>query len=142
MLENTLQYDPYEDNTQNKQTFLQQAKELRPILEVGDHYIGADMLLHRGNQIARSHVVAWSCDANGNVMGGAHANIIQDTRAYQVEFSGGEVIALTTYVIAKSMYVQCDIDWNEHLILDLLIDYQKYKKPFPLQISRPIFEVD
>ena len=44
--------------------------------EVGDHYIEADILLPRGEHMARGHVVAWSCDADGNVMGRIHTNPI------------------------------------------------------------------
>ena len=47
VLENTPQYDPYEDETQNKQMFPQLAEELELIPEVGDHYIGAEILLPR-----------------------------------------------------------------------------------------------
>ena len=36
-LEDTPQYDPYEDETQNEQTFPQQAEELEPMPEMGDH---------------------------------------------------------------------------------------------------------
>ena len=63
-LDDTPQYDPYEDETQNKQVFPQLAEELEPMPEVGDLYIGAEILLHRGDQIARGHVVARSRDAN------------------------------------------------------------------------------
>ena len=59
--------------------------------EVGDHYIGAEILLSRGDQMARGHVVARSQDANANVMGRSHTNPILDTRTYQVEFTGGKV---------------------------------------------------
>ena len=64
-LENTPQYDPYEDETQNKQPFPQLAEELESMPEVGDHYMGAEILLPRGDQMARGHVVARSHDANG-----------------------------------------------------------------------------
>ena len=43
-LENTPQYDPYEDETQNKQTFPQLEEELETMPEVGDHYVGAEMM--------------------------------------------------------------------------------------------------
>ena len=52
------QYDPYEDERQNEQSFLELAEELQPMSEVGDHYIGAEILLPRGDQMARGHVVA------------------------------------------------------------------------------------
>ena len=68
-LEDTPQYDPYEDETQNEQSFPQLAEELEPMPEVGDLYIGAEILLPRGDQMARGHVVARSRDTNGNVMG-------------------------------------------------------------------------
>ena len=58
MLENTPQYDLYEDETQNEQTFPLLAEELEPIPEVSDHFLGAEILLPRGDEMVRSHVVA------------------------------------------------------------------------------------
>ena len=52
--------------------------------EVGDNYIGAEILLPREDQIARSHVVARTQDAIENVIGRSHKNSILDTRMYQV----------------------------------------------------------
>ena len=63
-LEDTPQYDPYEDETQNEQTFPQLAEELEPMPEVGNHYIGAEKLLPRVDQMARGHVVTRSRDAS------------------------------------------------------------------------------
>ena len=60
--------------------------------EVGDHYRGADILLPRCSQMTRGHVVAWSHDANGHVIGRAHANPILDTRMYQIEFAGDKLL--------------------------------------------------
>ena len=131
-LEDTPQYNPYEDETQNEQMFPQLAEELQPMPEVGDLYIGAEILLPRGDQMARGHVVARSRDANGNVMGRSHTNPILDTRMYQLKFAGGKVTALTTNVIAESMYVQCNSEGNEYLLLDELGDYQKDDKAISL----------
>ena len=47
-LENTPQFDPYEDKTQNEQLFPQLAEEPEPMQEVGDYYIGAEILLQEG----------------------------------------------------------------------------------------------
>ena len=90
-LENTPQYDRYEDEIQNEQTFLQLAERLEPMPEVGDHYTGAKILLYRGNKMARGHVVARSHDASGNSIGRAHLNHNLDTRMYQVAFAGGKL---------------------------------------------------
>ena len=56
-LENTPQYDPYEDETQNEQMIPQLAEELEPMPEVCDHYIGAKILLPRGDKMTMGHVV-------------------------------------------------------------------------------------
>ena len=69
------------------QMFPQLTEELELMPEVGDHYIEAEILLPRGDEMARGHVVAWSHDVNGNIMGRAHTNLILDTRTYQVEFT-------------------------------------------------------
>ena len=113
----------YDDETQNEQSFPQLAEELESMPEVGDLYIGAEILLPRRNQMARGHAVARSQDTNGNVMGRSHTNPILDMRTYQVEFAGGEVTALTANVIAESMYSQCNAERNEYLLLDVLVDY-------------------
>ena len=52
-LENTPQYDLYEDETQNEQTSPQLAEELEPMPKVGSYYIRAEILLPRGDKMAR-----------------------------------------------------------------------------------------
>ena len=91
--------------------------------EVGDHYIGAEILLSRGDKMARGHVVVQSCDASGNIMGKPQMNPIHDTKIYQVEFTGGKVTELIAIVIAELMYAQCDADGNEYLLLIVQVDY-------------------
>ena len=59
--------------------------------EVGNYYRGAKILLPRGNQMIRGHVLVRSQDANGIVMGRSHTNPILDTRMYQVEFAGAKL---------------------------------------------------
>ena len=54
--------------------------------------------------MARGHVVAWSCNAKGNVMVRAHANPVIDTSLYQVEFTGGEITKkLPTLLLSHCM---------------------------------------
>ena len=57
-LEKTPQYDPYKSEKQNEQTFLQLAEELEPMPEMGDYYLGEKILLPRGDEMTRDHVVA------------------------------------------------------------------------------------
>ena len=68
--------------------------------EMGGQYIGDEILLHRGDEMAIGLVVVQSHKTYGNIMDRAHANPIMDTRLYQVEFAGGKVIELTTNVLA------------------------------------------
>ena len=72
-----------------------------------DQYIGAEILVPRGDQMARGNIVARSRDPNGNLMGRSHTNPIMDARMYQVEFTGAEVTELTANIITESMYAQC-----------------------------------
>ena len=95
-LDASLQYDPYEDVTQNEQLFTPFAEELVPMPEVSDQYKGAEILLPIEEHVARYYVVAWSHDANGNALCRAHANPSLDTRLYQTKFTAGKVTGLTT----------------------------------------------
>ena len=96
--------------------------------KVEDHYVGAEIMLPRGDEMARGHVVAQSHDASGNVMGRAHVYTIMNTRMHQVEFAEGKVTELTANIISESMYAQYDADGNEYLLLDMLVDYYKDNK--------------
>ena len=71
--------------------------------KVGNQYIGAEILLPRGHEMTRGHVVVQSHDASGSMVARAHTKPILDTRMYQVEFAGGKVAELTT----KSLLSQC-----------------------------------
>ena len=93
--------------------------------EVGDDNIEADILLPRGDKMMKSHVVAWSGDANGNVMSRAHTKSILDARMYQLEFAGGKGTDLTANIVVESMYAQYDADKNEYLLLVSQVDYHK-----------------
>ena len=59
--------------------------------EVGDHYIGAEILLSRWDDMARGHVVAWSHDDSGNTIKRAHTNPKLNFRMYQFEFAWGNL---------------------------------------------------
>ena len=61
------QYNRYEDEIQDGQTFLQLVKELEPMPEVTDQYICANILLSKWDD-----VVTQSHDMNKNVIGRAH----------------------------------------------------------------------
>ena len=63
----------------------------------------------------------------------AHKFRILDTRMYQVKFTEGAVTELTTNIIAKSMYTQCNADGKEHILLDALVGYCRDDKSIFLE---------
>ena len=67
-LKNTPQYDSYEDEIQNKQSFSYLKEDLEQTLEVSDQSIRVEILLQRGDQMATGNVVVWSNDANQDVL--------------------------------------------------------------------------
>ena len=122
-LENTLKYDPYEDDMQNNQTFSQPAEELEPMPEVGDQYVEAEIMLPRGDEMATGHVVAQSCNTSRTIMSRVHANPILDTKLYQVECTGGRLqnkhpIPLLSQCMPNEMQMGMSIySWMHWLII-------------------------
>ncbi len=70
-------------------------------------------------------VKACKQDLDGNPIGCQSDNPILDTHLYDMEFPDGKVAPLTTNMMAKAMYAQCDVDGNEYLLLECFIDIQK-----------------
>ena len=94
--------------------------------EWGDQYVNADILLPKGDAMARGQVVGQKQDANGNIIGKFNQYpIILKTSLYEVEFSGEEMTELAANIIAYSMYAQCDVDRNEYLLLEAFINHRK-----------------
>ena len=56
---------------------------------MAEQYIGAEILLLRRDQVAKGHVVAWSHDANGNVLVRVHTNPILILGCIKLSLVGG-----------------------------------------------------
>ena len=69
--------------------------------------------------------------ANSNPIDRSNQNPILDTNLYEVEFTGGEIMELAANIIniLQSMCVQCDVNWNEYLLLELAILIEKMIPP-------------
>ena len=90
-VEETMQYDPYEDESQNAETFPMLDKEPEVTPEWGDQYVNAEILLPRGDNMARGQVICWKHDVNGNPIGRSTKNLILDTHIYtKWNFQGGK----------------------------------------------------
>ncbi len=98
--------------------------DLEVTSEVGNNYIGVDLLFPKGGTMTKGPATARKRDADGNPKGRANSNPIIDTHEYTVTFDDGDVTNLTANLIAESMYAQCDPDGNQYVLLDSLIDHQ------------------
>ncbi len=99
--------------------------DLEGTSEVGNNYIGVDLLFPKGGTMTEGRVTAQKRDADGNPKGRANPNPILDTCEYTVTFDDEDVTDLTTNLIAESMYAQCDLDGSQYVLLDSLIDHQR-----------------
>ena len=105
--------------------------------EIGDNYIGAEILIPRGGVLLRGLVTHRKQDANRNPIGRSHDNPVLDTRSYIVEFDDKDQAELTANLIAESMYDQCDPDGNQYLILTEIFDHRSMDNAIKLTNQVP-----
>jgi hypothetical protein len=98
--------------------------------EIGDNYLSAELMLPKGGVLVKGHVTARKRDWDGNPIGHANDNPILDTRSYIVNFDDGDQIELTANMIAESLYLQCDPDGNQYVLLEEIVNHQ----PLPTAI--------
>ena len=48
-----------------------------------------------------------------------------DKCLYEVEFPGEDIIEFAANIIAELMYAQCDVDRNDHLLLEAFINHKE-----------------
>ena len=90
-------------------------------------------MLLTGGLYDHNQVVQRRHDADGNVIGWSHSNLVLYTHQYEVQFAGGKVTTLTMNAIAELKYMQYDKDGNEFLLLGPLTDHCKNEKAFTCQ---------
>jgi hypothetical protein len=92
--------------------------------EMGDNYLNAEISVMRGGTLVKGRVTSRKRDEDGNPIGLANANPILDTREYTFTFDNGDETVLNANLIAKAMYVQCNPDGNQYILLDSIIDHR------------------
>ena len=90
-----------------------------------DTYIGAGVVLLKGNDMVSGAVMSRVKDFEGQPIGKADKNPILDTTVYNVEFSDGENAELAANIIAECMYAQCDIEGSQYRLIDYIVDHRK-----------------
>ena len=132
-VEDTLQYDPYDDESQNAEKFPILEEEPGSTQEWENQYVNTEILLLRGDRMTRGHVLCLKHDADDNPIGRYNQNPILEIYLYEVEFSWREVTELAANIIAESMYAQCEVDENEFLLLEALINHRKNDSPLSVE---------
>jgi hypothetical protein len=93
-------------------------------LEIGDNYLSAELMLPKGGLMVKGRVTAHKRDRDGNPVGRANDNPILDTDSYIVDFDDGDQTELTANMIAESLYLQCDPDGNQYVLLEEIVNHQ------------------
>jgi hypothetical protein len=91
--------------------------------EIGDNYLSAELMLPKGGVLVKGRVTARKHDQDGNPVGCANDNPIFDTRSYIVNFDDGDQTELTANMIAGSLYLQCDPDGNQYVLLEEIVNH-------------------
>jgi hypothetical protein len=73
-----------------------------------DQYVGAQVRVTIGDDIMTWRVMWRNCALDWTVKGRVNANVILDTRTYEIELPDGRSDEYTANMIAENMYAQCD----------------------------------
>ena len=123
----TPEFELYEDDDGNGVPHVKECKD-EPTPITYDTYIGAEVVLPKGNDMVSGTDKSRIKDFEGQPIGKADKNPILDTRVYDVEFSDGENAELGANIIAECMYAQCDIEGNQYRLMDHIVDHRKDNK--------------
>jgi hypothetical protein len=93
--------------------------------EIGDNYLSAELMLPKGGVMVKGRVTACKHDRDGNPVGRAYDNPIPDIRSYIINFDDGDQTELTANMIAESLYLQCDPDGNQYVLLEEIVNHQR-----------------
>jgi hypothetical protein len=92
--------------------------------EIRDNYLSAELMLSKGGVLVKGRVTAHKRDQDVNPLGHANDNPILDTRSYIFNFDDGDQTELTANMIAESLFLQCDPEGNQYVLLEEIVDHQ------------------
>jgi hypothetical protein len=99
--------------------------DLEATLEVGDNYLNAEISVLQGGPLSKGCVTAQKQDKDGNHVRLANANTILDTHECTFTFDNGDETVMSANLIAEGMYVQCDPNGNQYVLLDSIINHKR-----------------
>jgi hypothetical protein len=91
--------------------------------KIGDNYLSAELMLPKGGVMVKGRVTARKRDRDGNLVARANDNPILNTRSYIVNFDEGDQTELTANMTAESLYLQCDPDGNQYVLLEEIVNH-------------------
>ena len=97
-------------------------RSYHPLWKENHKYVGANVLLPRGNNMAQGRVCKHSRDKYGNPIGIADENPILDSRNCVAVFKDGTESELASNAIDQSINAQCDPDANTYVLFDSITD--------------------
>jgi hypothetical protein len=89
--------------------------------KIGDNYLSTELMLPKGGVMVKGRVTAHKRDRDSHPVGCANDNPILDNR-YIVNFDYGDQTELTANMIAEPLYLQCDPDSNQYVLLKEIFD--------------------
>ena len=81
-------------------------------------------MLPRGDEMAMGRVTKRDRDSDSHPLRTSHENPILDTHQYIVEFNDRDEAEHAANVIATNMYLQCDPEGNQYVLLHSVIDFR------------------
>ncbi len=117
----TPEYNIYDDN----HDFDPDHGDLEVTPEMGDNYLSAEISVPQGGTLVKGCVTSQKRDTDGNLVRLANTNPILNTREYTFTFNNGDKTVLNANLIAEAMYVQCNPDGNQYVLLDSIIDHRR-----------------
>ena len=87
-----------------------------------DAYVGAEVVLLKGDKMVPGKVIGQKHDVEGNPIRKVNKNPTLDSRVYKVQFVDSGQAEFRANVM-ENMYVYGDIDGNQHILMDSIIDH-------------------
>ena len=135
----TPDYEPYSDWDNGKEPVTIPDRDDYDI-STYDPYMHSQVILPHEGEPKLAKVKFRKRDSEGNLIGRAAANPVQDTREYVVEFEDGSEGQYSANIISQNMISQVDEDGNQQPLLRQLVGHRKKKDA--LTIEDPTKDID
>ena len=102
-----------------------------------DTYIGAQVVLpgEDGHEVL-CRVKGRKRTADGRLIGDFNPNPILDTRVFEVEYPNGRIEALSTNLIAESLYANVDDEGFDTGLLEEIVEHERTSEAIPIEEGR------